>query len=153
MKTMIGLALALALSGCGKGVYGPTQIDPAFGSYIKTFETEAASRGKDIAVRGLTIRFGTLSGGVDGGRDGECNIGAGGREIVIDPTYWAAQPEAGREVLLFHELGHCVLNRAHKTEKVFSGSGFESASIMAPTILSASQYDPERGSLLDELFN
>jgi hypothetical protein len=37
------------------------------------------------------------------------------REIKIDPTYWNhdALDDSARMALIFHELGHCVLNRDH----------------------------------------
>lgn len=46
----------------------------------------------------------------------------GTREFVnieIDPDYWQSTSETRKEVLLFHELGHCVLGRDHDEQKVY----------------------------------
>lgn len=35
------------------------------------------------------------------------------KEIVVDPFYWQASSELMKEMLIAHELGHCVCNRDH----------------------------------------
>jgi hypothetical protein len=37
--------------------------------------------------------------------------------IAIDRTYWKNSSRWGREWLVFHELGHCVLDRDHRDDK------------------------------------
>jgi len=35
------------------------------------------------------------------------------KEIVIDPNYWQVSSDLMKEMLIAHELGHCVCNREH----------------------------------------
>ena len=34
-------------------------------------------------------------------------------EVIIDRTYWMGANDLEKEFLVFHELGHCALNREH----------------------------------------
>jgi hypothetical protein len=86
-----------------------------FAVYVKRFENEAAKRNKyfDLQNEGLIIEFADL----DKNRAGLCHYEKPIR-IEIDRTYWKAlDGSAGadlmRENLLFHELGHGILNRKH----------------------------------------
>jgi len=36
--------------------------------------------------------------------------------VIIDRTYWNSSTDLEREFLVFHELGHCVLDRDHLDE-------------------------------------
>ncbi|MFK7979626.1 MAG: putative metallopeptidase, partial [Saprospiraceae bacterium] len=45
----------------------------------------------------------------------------GERQIVIDEKFWKRSSELSKELIVFHELGHCVLERNHFDEK--SGNG------------------------------
>jgi hypothetical protein len=82
-------------------------IDPAFAPYVKQFE--------DILGRSIgdiPIQFGPQNGDVIG----VCVVwNSAWREIKIDPNYWkdGAYDNDERMSLIFHELGHCVLNRGH----------------------------------------
>lgn len=91
------------------------QVDNAFAEYINRFEKEAKDRRIKINLRdkGLIMDFGNL--GED--RGGVCYYENPIR-IVIDRDYWEAvgRKENGdllREELIFHELGHGFLKRAH----------------------------------------
>lgn len=43
---------------------------------------------------------------------GECNVPA--TKIGISESYWLSASDAEKEVLVFHELGHCLLGRRHE---------------------------------------
>jgi hypothetical protein len=58
--------------------------------------------------------------------------------------------DADREELIFHEMGHCVLGRAHKSIKTAEGIP---ASIMHPYRISNSVYKEYRDQYLNELFH
>lgn len=58
------------------------------------------------------------------------------REILIDERLWNDFTREEKEILVFHELGHCFGNRSHKSEKRF---GID-LSMMAPTIINPSDY-------------
>ena len=37
--------------------------------------------------------------------------------MTIDKTFWNRSSELYKEFVVFHELGHCVLDRNHKEDK------------------------------------
>lgn len=41
----------------------------------------------------------------------------GNRLIQIDPSYWTELNDSERKVLIYHELGHCVLGRPHSDKR------------------------------------
>lgn len=49
--------------------------------------------------------------------------------VTLDPTYWSGASEADRQELVDHELGHCILGRAHRLDLLSNG---QPASIMYP---------------------
>jgi hypothetical protein len=54
-----------------------------------------------------------------------------------------------KEQLLFHELGHCVLNRKHCDLVV----NLDPISLMHPKMLKSEYYKNNRDELIEELFN
>jgi len=71
------------------------------------------------------------------------------RIVLIDSEYWEAHTDAAsREVLIFHELGHCVLGRDHN----LLIKGEVPASIMFPIVFSATTYTIHRDEYIMELF-
>ncbi len=69
--------------------------------------------------------------------------------IRINPDQWQTLGETGRQILLFHELGHCVLNRDHRTDRREDRSP---ASIMFPSLLNPIVYRRDREYYQHELF-
>lgn len=98
-------------------------VDSAFTDYLQRFETEGATRGHtfDPQTNGLIIEFGNLSNNDAGLTHYEKPI-----RIQIDRTYWnAISKSAGadlmKEDLIFHELGHGLLNRDHLNTTLENG--------------------------------
>lgn len=90
-------------------------VGEEFTQYVKQFELEAKLRGKtiDLESAGLIVEFADLKDNEAGLCHYEKPI-----RIEIDKTYWnaiSASVNAGlmKEELMFHELGHGVLGRAH----------------------------------------
>ena len=90
-------------------------VDQEFARYVAQFEQEAAKRGQslNLQTQGLIIEFANLKDG----KAGLCHYEKPIR-IEIDRTYWNAigKKNGGdlmRENLIFHELGHGILNRKH----------------------------------------
>ncbi len=86
-----------------------------FAEYLNRFETEAAKRDKhfDLKNTGLIIEYANLKNDYIGLTHYENPI-----RIEIDKTYWhdiatVADVDLLRESLIFHELGHGLLNRGH----------------------------------------
>lgn len=83
---------------------------------------------------------------------GTCNIYNGGaREILVDVRSWDQMSDLSRELLVFHELGHCYLERGHTDETVTSPDGDIPKSIMSTWILSDTLYEKYKEYYRDEL--
>ena len=129
-------------------------VPSSFQPYVDKFIAEAKIRGVaiDLAKNGLIVKYESLKS-----RDaaGLCAYKYP-NEVTVDPSSWYNAPESFSDFLIFHELGHCVLNRGHRNDVLPNG---EWTSIM--------RGDPEtpgrtwtvnfngarRKYYLDELFN
>ncbi len=137
--------------GAESGVY---QVDPAFEPYVQEFIAEGAKRGKtiDFTDSGLIVEF---SDGSVGGASGFCYVGE--HHVVIDKSEWTALSENVRGFLLFHELGHCELDRGHTNLKfnnnvwksIMRGGELEGFEIWIPI----PYFGFRKEYLIDELFN
>lgn len=120
--------------------------------YVMAFVDNAKAEGFDAAASmrspKLAIRVASLSS-VGSSTIGLCSWSSTSRTVTFDTRFWNAASETSREILTHHELGHCVLNRYHKSTRLTSGAY---ASIMTPYILSASAYLGNRLHYLEELF-
>ena len=128
---------------------------PELNAYVQIFLEEAAHRGKhiDLYAEGLVVNFGTLSRG----KAGRCRPNDFPKQITIDSSQWEKLDAPQREVLVFHELGHCILNRDHNNDKLPFG---ECASLMdgndeeGSFVCSNNYYTSQwRKYYLDELFD
>lgn len=150
MKTMSYLILLLVLVGCGKGVNPNTGIrDAAFEVYFQNFETVSIAQGRDtFGDDNITIQFGTLTGT----ENGQCTVTAlAGRIVHVDKTWWDETPDTNyRESLIFHELGHCLLNRIHRPGLI-PGLGLP-LSIMNPSAPTGEDYSYDKAYYQKELF-
>lgn len=93
--------------------------------YVQRFEQEAKARGYDVEIKRLIV---TMVDNLESGGAavaGRCN-GQGARrpEIELDTKFPNLSPEL-QEQLVFHELGHCILDRAHK-DGILSNGHFNS---------------------------
>lgn len=98
-------------------------VNSAFTDYLQRFEAEGAKRGHtfDPQATGLIIEFGNLKDNTAGLTHYEKPI-----RIEIDKTYWndissSAGADLMKEDLLFHELGHGLLNRDHLNTTLENG--------------------------------
>ncbi|MCB0664577.1 MAG: hypothetical protein KDC80_02090 [Saprospiraceae bacterium] len=138
-------------------------IHPDFQSIVDLFVLEAAGRGKEIEIDNLILQY---AGALDQNICGECNSLASldrvQKEIRVnaDPCW---QHERELEALIFHELGHCILQRPHLSDTLPNG---DPKSMMIEgdiTIYAPCRYvvdDPaecnnlhKRDYYIDELFN
>jgi len=99
------------------------RVDATFVDYLQRFENEAAKRDKnfDLQSTGLIIEFADLKDNTAGLTHYENPV-----RIEIDETYWKAiSKSAGadlmKEDLIFHELGHGLLDRKHLNSTLENG--------------------------------
>lgn len=156
-QTILMLFLSLLIIRCSDDNGGEIIINPAFNSYVDSFIESGRVRGIDIdfSDTGLSIQFGE----VDDQAAAECSeLGSafdGSHRIIISEEYWNQIDDLEREVIIFHELGHCELGRIHDGQ-IFSNGDWKSIMRGFPI----SQKEPavyflgtRKNYYLDELFN
>ena len=113
MNKMIVIYTVLALlvlSGCAqdnRDMRTIKGIDKSVQKYVTMYETIKGKRIGDIPI-GLS--------NLNGATAGVCYRWSNGyRQILIDREYWESKytTENERINVVFHELGHCDLNRGH----------------------------------------
>jgi hypothetical protein len=129
------------------------QIIPfIFEDYVEVFFQEANLRGQDIRLVDfnleidlVTIEDNNVAGRCIRNRD----------KIEIDKGYWEDSDPQEKEWLIFHELGHCILDRNHRNEHTVNGEcisfmkGAENDFECFPNLYSSFW----RNYYLDELFD
>lgn len=127
--------------------YANTNIHPEFVRFVDSFLSEAKRRDieVDISSRELEIQFGAVEN--TGDVLGSCN--RDNHHIIVSEVDWNNLSENHREVLIFHELGHCMFDRDHKSDKLRNG---EVASIMFPSI-QGKFFGARRTYYMNEFFN
>ena len=115
------LLFALVILSCEKNddLYTPDEgeptnsrfIDPDFIPYVNSFIEEGAKRGVSIDIANINMIFSesTMT-------NGEC----GGGQVRIKKSVWETQDDCYREYLVFHELGHCALDRGHRNDTIYN---------------------------------
>lgn len=120
MKYLIIIATALTLTSCMDltSQTTETRIDPTLQPYVDRFFAEAHARGVNVGPSDLIVEFVADIPNALGK-----SIGVGDqRRVIIDRAdfdYYVTHPKdsldptAPIENLIFHELGHAILGRAH----------------------------------------
>lgn len=153
---IVSFAFLITLVACGK----ETQIqlnkeyagvDAELWSYYEKFEAEAADRGFtiDLAAAGIT---GSIEKIHAHGTVGLCNHKLDTpNHVIIDIEFWKAASENSKEMIIFHELGHCFLGRGHNDEKKNDGT---CASIMRSGMGGCIDFytNSNKSEYLDELY-
>jgi len=157
-RVLFILSLIVVFQNCRKnpdiGASGEYLVDPAFEPYVQEFIAEGAKRGQtiDFSDSGLIVEF---SDGSVQTASGFCYVGE--HHVVIDKSEWTSLSEDVRGFLLFHELGHCELDRGHKNEKfsndvwqsIMRGSPLQGTEVWIPIPFFGFRKD----YFVDELFN
>lgn len=108
------IVLLLLLTGCSQVFYPKVQIDPRFHSHLETYLNYKEEYTGNRKLRKMSIVLKDL----DSDYIGYCTYYLTGRRtITIDKTFWEQSNMVDRDLLLFHELGHCDLNLDHSEPK------------------------------------
>lgn len=103
----------------------PTVVNEDILPYVKRFETLFKS---NVSIR---VEYGEL----DSPNVGVCTKWSDGyKDITIDKEFFISLNDLGKEELIFHELGHCILNRAHTSEFIKINHMSVPKSIMYPYV-------------------
>lgn len=150
MRNKIGAYAALLLIVIACKEDEPLRIDSQLATYFAMFEEEAGKRGLNVDLESLRIEG--IIELIEGNVNGQCRKNTTDPDqIVIDTEYWNKAGAYGKEFIVFHELGHCVLNREHLDTKNNNGT---CASIMhsGETDCLNAYGQVSRSTYLDELF-
>lgn len=123
----------LLISACGRPI-PPNWAVP----YIELFNKEASLRGVEVNAFDAEFVIVEKLEGPDAviGRCYYTDV-----KIAVEEEFWKYASDTAREILIFHELGHCILKKGHST-----------SGIMRPRLLNANHYRRNRTRFLDELF-
>ena len=119
------LILLLAFTSCtDDGLISSESTGPTFNSnfpnvqeelwpYFESFERQAATQGLTIDLVEENIK-GSIMPIDEANVAGVCTYGGfSPGEIVIDSEFWSRANYYAKEMIVFHELGHCFLFRDH----------------------------------------
>ena len=115
-------AIFLLLISCAKEENYDIElyVDAEMIPYFERFQNEGQLRGieVDFANAGITALFDNLDNSIAG----QCTTqNTGSREIKVDSRYWRRANGTDRELVIFHELGHCYLSRSHLDDSNTNG--------------------------------
>ncbi|HJW29308.1 MAG TPA: hypothetical protein VJ508_08635, partial [Saprospiraceae bacterium] len=151
-KWFMAIIVMILLGSCQKDEQVDLFIDSSLQEYFNRFAAEGAARNVMVdytasRVSGY-IRLITTPNVV-----GQCAHDATKpNTVIIDKIYWDSADDLEREFVVFHELGHCVLNREHLDEADAQGNCI---SIMTSGNGSCkiNYTQATRSAYLDELFH
>ena len=126
-------------------------VDERLWEFFENFEIEAEKRGLEFDLNRFNLR-GTIEDIHDENVAGTCSYGfRGPRDVTVDEPFWNRSNSFGREMIVFHELGHCVLERGHSEE--LTENGFCASIMRSGTGNCRTLYNSlNRDFYVDELF-
>lgn len=144
------LIIPLFCMACAGGPHEHiVQVDPAFNSEYTAFLADGAAVGAHQNVTDLIVTFGDPS--VVGCTD--ANVGCCSTHdnqtpvITIRQSFWETATDEVRTLVMYHELGHCVLGRVHD-QHTHPGGAYAWNPAIAASIMEA-QYN---GAYLEDSF-
>ena len=120
---LLALTFMAVFQACEKESVTPeASVDEALAVYFERFETEGAKRRMEINLLASQVS-GRLEDIEKDNVAGQCQHFENSPNVVlIDPDYWNKYSDLEKEYLIFHELGHCYLQRSHLDDKNADGS-------------------------------
>ncbi len=114
------LALILAVSACGEEDL--VETDAELIPYFELFAEEAAERGFFVDYEAERIE-GLIQDIPNTSVQGQCFFNERiPKKVVIDVDYWENASKLEKEFIIYHELGHCFLDRDHLDEAQVDGT-------------------------------
>lgn len=132
----------------------------ALARYQAAFLEEAAARGFDFKdeLNNLQFRFEDrllFDGEEFCGYVPVATSGAYTNEVLFatNENCWTGRPEAAQEALVFHELGHAILDRFHRNDKFPNGAWVSIMATKSASTFYVGNIADRRKYYLDELFD
>jgi hypothetical protein len=123
MRTQLFLVLGFLITGCAQPqVPNVLAVDSEFQPYVNSFVAQSQAQGLAVQVQDLVV---TMKPELDSDYEmGVCYSYVGGVNgtnppptININSQFWVQLDDKWKEELVYHELGHCVLNRVHRPDE------------------------------------
>ena len=148
----LSAVLLFPMSSCQKEQYNGVVIPDEMLPYFERFQEAGAQHGQEIDYNSHPIE-GRISSTLEATIRGQCQHDEKNpSRVVINTVYWNTATDLEKEFLIFHELGHCYLQRSHLDSK--SNNGICSSIMHSSANVCKNNYSPEtRESYLEELFN
>lgn len=158
------LIIAILTSSCGMPIIGKhmerksgtsrlfSSTDNTFAPYVAQFEAygKSISNNDNFSVGDVIVNFGVPE---ENAFQGVCYIYSNdAREIIIRADWWNNASDSDKESLLFHELGHCRLDREHDDSTEVIANQSVKLSMMHTVIVLGGQYSNHRSGYLTEMF-
>lgn len=145
MRLLLSLLLLYSFFGCSLGLRN--KIEPPYEDFVSSFEQTFHTKYFGSVRSYDNLReYGVL---------GLCrNYGFNNRKniVFIDSRWWDGAGYDAREQMIFHELGHCVLNRKHEDSFIIRNATTIPKSIMYPVVFGElSIYKDNRDYYINEL--
>ena len=160
MRQLLTICTLLLLVSCGSNldhresddIVGDGYKDPALSEYLNNFEEDMGIEiPGHLSISIVDDLYKISNPNVDAvcWSNSKTKVG---EKIEIRRSRWEVLSEASREQLLYHELGHCVLNRDHRND---DSSTWCPSSIMNKYTFTEGQiqncYIPDHTYYLEEL--
>lgn len=166
--SLASLTLSIFVTACAPPVQSRLQsesIDLKLSAYLTEFQSQALSRGVSLDASHLSMSFNetmppsTIPGATTLAYCQRDPIL--GPSVVVKGSYFNGASAARRETIVFHELGHCLLNLEHINTTEVSywyktnspAAAYEPSSIMNELQFDPALYSGNRATYLDRLFN
>lgn len=148
------ILLVLFCGGCNKNLGHDPQysVNPVFQGYVEDFQNESDKMGKPVYIDDLVIKFSTR---LESDTLGQCSYEnpAYSPTVLINQNLWQNHTEITKKVVLFHELGHCILHRGHDETFVTVPDGmYGPKSIMHPYMQNDIYYSDNWSYYAHEMF-
>ena len=96
-------------------------LDAELRTYFERFELEAAARGISFNYEADRIE-GFLEDIEESDVTGKCQFNSVYPDrVTVDANFWSRASDLEKEFVVFHELGHCFLERQHNEEATNGG--------------------------------
>lgn len=119
-RALLISVLLILLSACkAKKPREVVYIAPELQPFVTQFKQDAEKYDRPLSITNLTAQ---LSDRIEDPAVGECARDAGTPIVRISRTFWSSASDAAKTLILYHELGHCVLGRDHEDTLILNDS-------------------------------
>ncbi|MGK0387388.1 MAG: hypothetical protein ACI94Y_000114 [Maribacter sp.] len=136
----------------GEGTRSFDDVDPRLWVYFERFEDAATERGINFSLAAANVT-GSIEDEPGHDSAGRCLQDTNGtlHYVSIREDFWAKASSTDKEILVFHELGHCYLQRDHEDATLEDGN---CVSLMraGSSFCNDNYFEDTRIYYLDELF-